>query len=107
LLLLLSALIGDGPKVDPRVIGLAAYGKSWLVALALGIGSFFISYPLKDHGETWRVIGVPFFVAAFDPRGFDYVGPTSGVAVIGNFLFFAALPQLILWATRHSWSRGA
>ena len=87
----------------------------WLIArrwsgplgLLLGIGSYFISYPLQDHGETWRVMGFPFFAAAFDPYGADYVGITTIPAIIGNFVFFLALPQLILWATGRSRGRSA
>jgi hypothetical protein len=87
----------------------------WLIArrwsgplgLLLGIGSYFISYPLQDQGETWRVMGFPFFAAAFDPRGADYVGIATIPAIIGNFVFFLALPQLILWATGRSRVRGA
>lgn len=86
---------------------LAARRWSGLVGVALGIGSYFIWYPLQDHGETWRVMGFPFFAAAFDSRGSDYVGLTTIPAVIGNFLFFAAIPQFILWATGRYRARGA
>jgi hypothetical protein len=80
---------------------------SGLLSIALGIGSYFIWYPLHDHGETWRVMGFPFFAAVFDPHGSDYVGITTIPAVIGNFLFFASLPQFILWATSGYRGRGA
>ena len=86
---------------------LAARRWSGLFGLVLGIGSYFISYPLQDQGETWRVMGFPFFAAAFDSRGSDYVGITTIPAIIGNFLFFLALPQLILWASGRSSGRGA
>ncbi|SDQ93885.1 hypothetical protein SAMN05216569_2637 [Pseudoxanthomonas sp. CF125] len=52
-------------------------------------------------------MGFPFFAAAFDPRGADYVGIATIPAIIGNFVFFLALPQLILWATGRSRVRGA
>lgn len=88
---------------------------SWLVArrwsglfgFVLGIGSYFISYPLQDQGETWQIMGFRFFAAVFDSRGSDYVGITTIPAIIGNFLFFLALPQLILWAFRRSRGRVA
>lgn len=81
--------------------------RQWfrLASLVLGTGSFFISYPLQNQGETWRVLGFPFFAAAFDPYGADYLGLTTIPAMSGNFLFFAALPQLILWATGRRVSR--
>ena len=89
--------------------------KDWLFArrlsgpigLALGLASYFIWYTVNDNGQTWRVMGFPFFAAAFDSDGFDYVGITTIPAVIGNFLFFAALPQFLLWAAAHRRSRSA
>jgi len=86
---------------------LVARRWSWLLGVALGIGSYFIWYPLHDGSETWRVMGFPFFAAAFDPHGSDYVGITTIPAVVGNFLFFAALPQFILWVTGRSRGRSA
>jgi hypothetical protein len=62
---------------------LVARRWSWLLGAALGIGSYFLWYPLHDGGETWRVMGFPFFAAAFDSRGSDYVGIGSpGVLVL-------------------------
>ena len=87
----------------------------WIIArrwsgrlgLLLGIGSIFVSYPLQHQGETWRVMGFPFFAAAFDSRGADYVGITTIPAMIGNFVFFFALPQIILWTTGRSRGQSA
>ena len=89
--------------------------KDWLLArrisgplgLILGAASYFIWYDFNYNGETWRVMGFPFFAAAFDPRGSDYVGITTIPAVVGNFLFFAVLPQLALWATGSRRGRAA
>ena len=89
--------------------------KDWLLArrlsgplgLILGIASYFIWYNLHDNGQTWRVMGFPFFAAAFDSQGADYVGFTTIPAAIGNFLFFAALPQFVLFATGRRYGRSA
>jgi hypothetical protein len=80
---------------------------SWLVGLLLGIGGYFIAYPMQDDGGTWRVIGFPFIAAAIDPQGADYVSVTTMPAVIGNFLFFLLLPQLVLWIAGRGRNRAA
>ena len=102
-------------RSNRRLVATGSPNEDWLLArrlsgpigIVLGVASYFIWYTLEDAGQTWRVMGFPFFAAAFDSRGSDYVGITTIPAVIGNFLFFAALPQLILWATGRRWGRGA
>ena len=102
-------------RSNRRLVATGNPSKDWFLArrlsgpigLVLGVASYFIWYTLEDAGQTWRVMGFPFFAAAFDSRGSDYVGITTIPAVIGNFLFFAALPQFVLWATGHRRGRSA
>ena len=100
-------------RANKRLAASGTASKDWLMArrlsgpigLVLGIASYFIWYNVHDGGQTWRVMGFPFFAAAFDSRGSDYVGITTIPAVIGNFLFFAMLPQFILWVTGRRFSQ--
>jgi len=69
----------------------------WLIGLALGVGSYFLRYPLEGGGDRYTVYGVPFMSYAFDQRGHDYVGPLTVPALILNFVTWAVLPQLLLW----------
>ena len=92
---------------NPSKDWLLAHRLSGPIGLVLGVASYFIWYNVHDNGQTWRVMGFPFFAAAFDSQGSDYVGLTTIPAVIGNFLFFAALPQFVLWATGHRRGRSA
>jgi hypothetical protein len=70
---------------------------SWLVSLALAVGSYFISFSYQAEAEVYRVLGFPFFAAAFDEAGRDYIGPLTVPAMIGNAVFFALLPHIALW----------
>ena len=72
---------------------------AWVLGLVLGMASYFIWYPYDVGMERYRVMGFPFMAAAFDAAGRDYVGPITPLAIIGNFLFFALTPQLVLWVT--------
>ena len=68
---------------------------------ALGIASWpltgVMSYPYPDNaGRVGRIAGIPFPAAYFDPEGMDYVGVITLVAVIGNTIFWALLPRLVV-----------
>lgn len=70
----------------------------WVIGVALGIGSYFLRYPLDGTTDRYMVYGVPFMSYAFDQRGHDYVGPSTMPALALNFVTWAMLPQLVLWA---------
>ncbi len=70
---------------------------SWMASLFLAAASCFVSFPHRAESETYRVFGFPFFAAAFDEAGRDYVGPLTAPAMLGNAVFFALLPQFALW----------
>lgn len=81
---------------------------AWVLGLVLGGASYFIWYPYDAGTERYRVMGFPFMAAAFDSAGRDYVGSITPLAIIGNFLFFALTPQLMLWvAARMAHRSGA
>ena len=75
----------------------AAWCWRWLIGLVLGVGSFFLRYPLEGGGNNYIVYGVPFMAYAFDQHGHDYVGPLTMPALIFNCVTWAMLPQLFLW----------
>jgi hypothetical protein len=49
---------------------------------------------MQGNGGTWKVVGIPFFVAFFGPKGFDYVGPLSMMAALGNAIFWFLVPEI-------------
>jgi hypothetical protein len=70
-----------------------------VVGLLLAIASFFTAYPLGDV----RVAGVPFVVVVFKfERGhlIDYIGRFVGLAMLGNIVFAALLPQVLVFVVR-------
>jgi len=69
----------------------------WVIGVALGVGSYFLRYPLESSGARYMVYGVPFMSYAFDSKGHDYVGPLTTFAIALNFATWALLPQLFLW----------
>jgi len=70
----------------------------WVIGIALGFGSYFLRYPLEGGKDLYTVYGIPFVSYAFDSKGHDYVGPLTIPAVALNFVTWALLPQLFLWA---------
>ena len=70
----------------------------YLVGTFFAVLSVFAQYPMTSTTETYRVIGIPFFVAAFDQAGRDYVGPLTPFAFLGNLVVWFFLPSLFLWA---------
>jgi len=65
-----------------------AYPLIVATGVLLACGSIFISYP---YNEVTRIYGFPFVSAIFEFHGGkweDFVGPTTGAAVIGNIAFF-------------------
>jgi hypothetical protein len=70
----------------------------WVIGIALGISSYFLRYSLDGTTDRYMVHGVPFMSYAFDQRGHDYIGPLTMPALVLNFVTWAMLPQLILWA---------
>ena len=77
-----------------------------VAGLVVGIATwpltYWMGYPININEENWRIVGIPFFVAAFDSAGRDYVGLLTMPSVIANSVFWALLPQLVLllWAKR-------
>jgi hypothetical protein len=70
-----------------------------IAGLLLAIASFFTGYPLGDV----RVAGVPFVAVVFKfERGhwIDYIGPFVGLAMLGNIVFAALLPQVLVFVVR-------
>ena len=70
-----------------------------IVGLLLAIASFYAAYPLGDL----RVAGVPFVVVVLKfERGhwIDYIGPFVGLALLGNIVFAALLPQVLGFVVR-------
>jgi hypothetical protein len=70
----------------------------WLISLVLGVGSYFLGYPLDGGDNRYMVHGIPFMSYAFDQRGHGYVSPLTMPALALNFATWALLPQLIFWA---------
>jgi len=71
--------------------------------------TYWMGYPIEINEENWRIVGMPFFVAAFDSIGRDYVGVLTMPGVIANSIFWALLPQLglFLWAKRKNTNQNA
>ena len=75
-----------------------AYRWRWLIGVPFAVASAFVSYPMAGETETYKVMGFPLFVAAFDEAGRDYVGPFTGPFFIGNAVIWYFLPQVALFA---------
>ncbi len=77
-----------------------------IVGLVIGMATwpltYWMGYPIIINEENWRIVGLPFFVAAFDSAGRDYVGVLTMPGVIANSVFWALMPQmgLYLWAKK-------
>jgi hypothetical protein len=56
------------------------------IGIALGIGRYFLRYPLDGTADRYTIHGVPFMSYAFDQRGHDYVGPLMLPALVLNFV---------------------
>jgi len=71
-----------------------------LIGSLMGIGSWLatglMGYPVETPEGVGRAVGVPFFVAFFDFRGRDYLGPLTIVAVVANAVFWFLVPQIFL-----------
>ena len=88
-------------RLAALIIGIAAAGASWPLTGRM-------SYPYAEtNGNVGRVAGIPFMAAYFDAHGFDYVGPLTMPAVLGNALFWFMIPQLALagYAVARRWTR--
>jgi len=74
------------------------------VALAVGVMFGVASWPLtgaigyayRTSSGVGRIVGLPFMVAYFDATGHDYLSPLTLPAALGNSIFFALCPQIIL-----------
>jgi hypothetical protein len=88
-------------RLAALIIGIAAAGVSWPLT-----GRMSYSYA-GTNGNAGRVAGIPFMAAYFDAHGFDYVGPLTMPAVLGNALFWFMVPQLALagYAVARKWTR--
>jgi hypothetical protein len=70
---------------------------SKLLGVVIGVAGVFIRYNFSENGQQWTILGFPFLAGVFDSHGADYAGILTLPATIGNFLFFAVIPQFILW----------
>lgn len=79
---------------------LRVYRWRWLTGIPFAVASAFIYYPMSGKTETYKVLGFPLFVAAFDEAGRDYVGPFTGPFFIGNAVIWFFIPHFFLsvWA---------
>jgi len=69
----------------------------WVIGGLIGVGSYFLRYPVEGDGEHYTVYGVPFISYAFDQRGEDYAGVLTIPAMLLNFLTCVLLPQIAFW----------
>ena len=56
-----------------------------------------VGYPLPLGGQRWWVVGIPFFAAAFDSHGHDFLGSLTLPALVGNSVFWFLVPQIALF----------
>ena len=63
----------------------------------LAVASVFMGYPMYVDAERYWVVGVPFFVAAFDSSGTDFVGPFTVPLLVANAVVWLLFPNLLLW----------
>ena len=74
------------------------YFLAWLIGIPLGIASAFMWFPTQgNHGQQYKIIGIPFIAGAFDENGADYISPLTPVLMGINFIFWFLTPQLYLW----------
>lgn len=74
------------------------YFLAWLIGIPLGIASVFMCFPtLGNHGQQYKIIGIPFIAAAFDEKGADFVSPLTPILMGTNFIFWFLSPQLYFW----------
>lgn len=74
------------------------YRWRWLVGIPFAVLSTVIYYPISGETESYRIMGFPLMVAAFDEAGRDYVGPFTGPSLFGNAVIWYFLPHLALFA---------
>lgn len=74
----------------------AAKWFSWLAGLTLATASLafptLLGYHLESPSGPYRIVGIPFMVAAFDSHGADYVGPLTLPAALVNAVVWLMLP---------------
>ncbi len=71
---------------------------AWLIGIPLGIASAFMCFPTQgNHGQQYRIIGIPFIAGAFDEKGADYVSPLTPILMGINFIFWFLTPQIYVW----------
>jgi len=77
-----------------------AYRWRWVIGVPFAVLSAFVSYPMVGETESYRILGFPLMVAAFDEAGHDYVGPLTGPSFFANAVIWYFLPQiaLLVWA---------
>ena len=74
---------------------------AWLIGIPLGIASAFMWFPTQgNHGQQYKIIGIPFTAAAFDEKGADYVSPLTPILMGMNFILWFLTPQLYIWGKR-------
>ncbi|MEJ0040246.1 MAG: hypothetical protein WDO68_30170 [Gammaproteobacteria bacterium] len=83
--------------VPPKSAWATAYRWRFLVGVPFAGVSVFMGYTLPGASEKYRVIGLPFMVAAFDSAGRDYVGPLSLPSLIANAAVWFFAPGVMLW----------
>ena len=73
---------------------------SLIIGAGLAIASwpltYFLGYPYGTGVETGRVVGIPFIVAYFDSAGRDYISSFMLPAIVGNSVFWFAVPHIML-----------
>lgn len=81
------------------IVGVVTAPASWPL-------TYFMGYPVRVEDGTGRFVGIPFFIAYFDPQGRDYVGLITMIGVVLNGIFWFLFPQVILWISslRSKWS---
>ncbi len=75
-----------------------SYWWSWAVGIPLAVSSVFMIYKItSDSGETYSIIGLPFFAGAFNSKGADFVSPLTPLFMLANIIFWLLIPQLYMW----------
>lgn len=70
-----------------------AYRWRRAIGITFAVCSAFVYYPLSGETESYRVMGFPLMVAAFDEAGRDYVAPFTVPSFIGNAVIGSFFPK--------------
>jgi len=87
-------------QAQASALWLRVYRWRWLVGVLFAIASAFIYYPMTGGEERYRVMGLPFMVAAFDSAGRDYVGPLTTPSFLANAAIWFFLPHVAFFSWR-------